>query len=191
MPTTTALIEPKTKIVGANHTDVQISANPWNQSRVVTGGTTGGLFARDAAQTDGWGLVDAAAGVLRCSGAGTLPAWSNDGAAGIWVPVAYSGANFAGTGGMTWTVDSGDQTRFSYLLNGKAMTVSFWLSNTTRCPGTAAGEIRLTIPAGGTSAGICGGPPLGLVARVGAGVVIAPASRATINYTKRIKVTSP
>jgi len=76
MPTTTATIEPRTKIVGTNHTDVQISANPWNQPRIVAGGSTGGVFVRDPTQSDGWGLVDAVAGVFTCSGAGALPTWS-------------------------------------------------------------------------------------------------------------------
>jgi hypothetical protein len=76
--TTIAAIEPRTKIVGANHTDVQISANPWNQPRIVTGGAAGGVFVRDTAQSDGWGLVDAVAtgSVLASAGAATPPVWS-------------------------------------------------------------------------------------------------------------------
>jgi len=79
MPTTTATIEPRTKIIGTNHTDVQISANPWNQPRIVAGGSTGGMFVRDTTQSDGWGLVDAVAAgsVLVSAGVATLPAWSS------------------------------------------------------------------------------------------------------------------
>src|SRR4029077_4225941 len=69
-----------------------------------------------------------------------------------WVPVTYSAANFVGTGSMTWTVDSADQVRFSYRLNGKTMDVSFYLDATT-LGGTAANEVRLTIPAGATVKG--------------------------------------
>lgn len=78
MPTTTATIEPRTKIAGVNHTDVQISKNPWNEPRIVAGGSTGGIFVKDAAQSDGWGLIDAvgAGQVFVSAGAATLPAWS-------------------------------------------------------------------------------------------------------------------
>lgn len=77
--TTTATIEPRTKIVGANHTDVQISANPWNQPRIVAGGSQGGLFARDTVQADGWGLIAAVAvgQVLASAGVNTVPVWSS------------------------------------------------------------------------------------------------------------------
>lgn len=75
---TVAAIEPRTKIVGPNHTDVQISANPWNQPRIVTGGATGGLFVRDAVNADGWGLINAVAvgSVLVSAGVGAVPSWS-------------------------------------------------------------------------------------------------------------------
>jgi hypothetical protein len=182
MPTTIGAIEPRTKIVGANHTDVQISANPWNQPRIITGGSTGGLFVRDTTQPDGWGLLDAAAGVLRCSGAGALPAWSNDGA-GLWTPVAYSAANFVGTGSMVWTVDAGDQVRFSYQLNAKTLTVSFWI-NTSSLTGTASNEIRLTIPAGKTSAAYAAGIVWLNNPTSNVGIINAPASQTYLQIYK-------
>jgi hypothetical protein len=73
-----------------------------------------------------------------------------------WVAVPYNAANFVGTGGMTWTVDSADQVRFSYLLSGKTITVSFWF-NSTSLTGTATNEIRITIPAGKVSAAYSAG----------------------------------
>ena len=76
---TIASIVPRTTISGANHSAYQISANPWNQPRIITGGTTGGLFVRDGAQADGWGLIDAVAAgqVLISAGAGVVPTWSS------------------------------------------------------------------------------------------------------------------
>lgn len=74
----------------------------------------------------------------------------------VWVAVTYSGANFFGTGTMNWTVDASDQVRFSYLLNGKTMTVSFYLDATT-LSGTATSEVRIIIPAGATVKNWCTG----------------------------------
>jgi hypothetical protein len=100
-----------------------------------------------------------------------------------WTAVAYSAANFVGTGGMTWTVDSGDQVRFSYLLVGKTMTVSFWF-NSTSLTGTATNEIRMTIPAGKSSAAYSAGivwlnNPGSL-----AGVINAPAGQTYLQIYK-------
>ena len=71
----------------------------------------------------------------------------------VWTAVAYSAANFFGTGTMNWRVDAGDQLRFAYLLHGKTLTVSFWF-NSTSLTGTATNEIRLIIPAGRRARGI-------------------------------------
>jgi hypothetical protein len=138
--TTVAAIEPRTKIVGTNHTDVQISANPWNQPRIVTGGASGGVFVRDTAQADGWGLVDAVAtgSVLVSAGVGTPPVWTTSptltGLAvtndiyekqrttpmGHWISVPFNAANFYPATG-TWTVTAGQVTRNRYMLIGKSM----------------------------------------------------------------------
>jgi hypothetical protein len=68
----------------------------------------------------------------------------------VWVAVSYSAANFTcGTG--TWTVDSGDVLRYAYLLNGKTMTLSVWLTTTTVSATTA--DLRVAIPGGKVAAG--------------------------------------
>ena len=78
MPSTTATIKHRTQISGTNNPGVQISKNPWNDSELVAGGATGGVFVRDDAQTDKWGLIDAVATgqVMTSAGTSTLPAWS-------------------------------------------------------------------------------------------------------------------
>lgn len=104
-------------------------------------------------------------------------------AAPLWVPVAYSAANFVGTGAMTWTVDAGDQVRFSYLLSGKTLTVSFWI-NTSSLTGTATNEIRLTIPAGKTSAAYSAGIVWLNNPGSMAGVINAPAGQTYLQIYK-------
>lgn len=74
----------------------------------------------------------------------------------VWNAVAYSAANFVGTGSMTWTVSAGNQVRYAYRLTGKTITVAFYLDSTTM-GGTASNEVRVTMPAGATSKGWCGG----------------------------------
>lgn len=70
--------------------------------------------------------------------------------------VAYSAGNFtSGTG--TWTVDSGDQTTYRYILLGsKLMLLMVKLDSTTTA--TTPSELRVAIPASGTAAVISGAP---------------------------------
>lgn len=68
-----------------------------------------------------------------------------------WTSVAYNAANFTGSGGMAWGVDSGDQITFKYNVIGKLMTVIFYFSGTdvTAPVGT---DLRVVIPGGFTAA---------------------------------------
>lgn len=51
-------IGPRTLIVGINHPENQVSANVWNDSRLVTSiAPDGAVFVKDSAQPDGWGLL--------------------------------------------------------------------------------------------------------------------------------------
>jgi hypothetical protein len=50
---------------------------------------------------------------------------------GAWITPAYNAGDFIGIGGMTWTVDAGDITTFAFVLNGRSLTVSYWLDTTT------------------------------------------------------------
>ena len=70
---------------------------------------------------------------------------------GEWTDVAYSGANFTANGSMTWTVQSGDVTTFSYTITGKTLTADFYLVNTT-VGGTLNTTLQIAIPAGFTAA---------------------------------------
>lgn len=71
-------------------------------------------------------------------------------AMGDWTAVSYSAGNFAGLGGGTWTVDSGDQTTFSYALLGQTLFLAIKL-DTTSISGTVS-QVSITIPGGFKSA---------------------------------------
>lgn len=77
---------------------------------------------------------------------------------GEWIAVAFSAGNFTGSGSMTWTVEVGDQVTYRYTLNGKTMTLSFWI-NATSVGGTPDTQLRIAIPGGFTAAqsmsGVC------------------------------------
>jgi hypothetical protein len=62
---------------------------------------------------------------------------------GTRVDVPFNATNFAATGAMTWTLTAPDQATYSYVLNGKILTVFVQL-NTTTVGGTVAGN-NLTI----------------------------------------------
>jgi hypothetical protein len=128
-------------------------------------GTTGTVL-NNAVKTELYNQIDTAlAGV----DAATQPPWIN---------VTYSGAYFGGTGSMTWTVDAGDQIRFAYQLNGKTMTVSFYFEPTT-LGGTAAFEVRITIPGGYTAKGWCTGYAWNTTGGVGIACTIRAAAGQT------------
>jgi hypothetical protein len=174
----------------------------WNDSEVMAGGTNGDACVRDTTKADGWGWtplgIYAPLNAPAFTGVPTAPtaaAGTNTtqlattafvttaAAAPVWTAVAYSAANFVGTGGMTWTVDSGDQVRFSYLLVGKTMTVSFWF-NSTSLTGTATNEIRITIPGGKASAAYSAG--IAWLNNPGslAGIINAPAGQTYLQIYK-------
>ncbi len=75
---------------------------------------------------------------------------------GEWTAVAFSAGNFTGSGAMTWTVASGDQTTYAYTLHGKTMTLAFALYNTT-VGGTPDYYLQIAIPGGFTAARTMGG----------------------------------
>lgn len=67
-----------------------------------------------------------------------------------WTTPAFSAGNYTGSGSMTWTVDAGDVTTFAYMINGKMMTVSFYIIGTT-IAGTPSDTLRIVIPASKTA----------------------------------------
>ena len=66
---------------------------------------------------------------------------------GEWISVTYSAGNFTANGSMTWTVDSGDQQTYAYMLVGKTMILAFSIVTTT-VGGVANNRLQLAIPGG-------------------------------------------
>lgn len=66
---------------------------------------------------------------------------------GAWVPVTFSAGNFIGAGSQTWTLQTGDQVEYAYLLNGDTMTVTVYLQTTT-VGGTPDPGLQIAIPLG-------------------------------------------
>ena len=65
--------------------------------------------------------------------------------AGRWNAITYAAGNFTGGGSMTWTVDSGDVTDYSYMRLDKTAIVSVWLDNTV-VGGTPDTSLLITLP---------------------------------------------
>lgn len=134
----------------------------------IVAGTTAGLAYRVDANTDG-SLVfktnDGGGGgttalTLATSGAATFAEnvtvasgktlTLNAAVLGAWTAVAFNAGNFTGSGTITWTVASGDQSFFTYTIIGKTMIVAFRIATTT-VAGTGT-ELLITIPASKTVA---------------------------------------
>jgi hypothetical protein len=70
---------------------------------------------------------------------------------GEWTAATYAGGNFAGSGAMTWTVDSGDVVNVSYTLVGKTMVLNVYI-NGSSVGGVASTSLQMTIPGSFTAA---------------------------------------
>jgi hypothetical protein len=78
---------------------------------------------------------------------------------GAWITPTFNAANFAGSGGMTWTVAGGNVTASRYWLKGRTLLWSLVLDGTSVSGGQV--ELRATIPGGFTLNGPDGyGPAL-------------------------------
>jgi len=66
--------------------------------------------------------------------------------------VAYNASLYSASGSMVWTVDSADQTDFTYWLAGKLMVVNFTIEMTS-ITGTPSTQLRIAIPAGFSAQG--------------------------------------
>lgn len=64
---------------------------------------------------------------------------------GAWINVAYSSGDYTASGGVTWTVDSGDVTSAQYLVVGKSVTYSVQLG-TTSVSATSTNTLLIKIP---------------------------------------------
>jgi len=69
---------------------------------------------------------------------------------GAWTTPTFSAGNFTASGSMTWTVISGDVLEYKYVINGKTMTVSFYIEGTIG--GTVNNALAIAIPASKTAA---------------------------------------
>lgn len=81
---------------------------------------------------------------------GTTARWRlTDHTQGAWIAVPFVAGNFtAGSG--SWTLASGDQIVFKYVLHGRTLTVLFDLNNTTVTATPA--DLNIAIPGGHASA---------------------------------------
>jgi hypothetical protein len=66
---------------------------------------------------------------------------------GVWTDVAFNAANFTASGTMAWTVASGDQNTYTYMLIGNTMFLSFKISTSTVVAPLST-TLRLAIPGG-------------------------------------------
>lgn len=63
---------------------------------------------------------------------------------GAWIAVAYNSSNFSASAGV-WTVDSGDQVTYAYMLVGKQLIFAFYIQATEL---SASAYLMLAIPGG-------------------------------------------
>lgn len=70
---------------------------------------------------------------------------------GVWTTPAFDAGDFTASDAMTWGVDAGDITAYSWELTGKRMTVSFRIG-ATDVGGVASTFLQLKIPNGKVSA---------------------------------------
>lgn len=66
---------------------------------------------------------------------------------GAWITPTYAAGNFTASVSMTWTVDSGDVTNYSYKLESRSLTVT-WYLQTTSVGGTPSTQLKIAIPNG-------------------------------------------
>lgn len=69
---------------------------------------------------------------------------------GDWTAVSYSGGNFTSQSG-TWTVASGDQVNYAYMIVGHTMSIAFVIDASSVSGATT--ELYIAIPGGFTAKG--------------------------------------
>jgi hypothetical protein len=70
---------------------------------------------------------------------------------GAWTTPTFSAGNFTASGSMTWTVESGDVTTYTYAILNKTMFLSFYIITTT-VGGTPSTSLKIAIPGSKSSA---------------------------------------
>jgi hypothetical protein len=66
----------------------------------------------------------------------------------VAIPIPYNAADFSASAAMTWTVDAIDVVTFSYLLEGKKLTLWWRLTNTTVGGVVAGANLLIRFPNG-------------------------------------------
>lgn len=105
----------------------QVQPSNWNDGHAFRGGAVGDALVRDPAEYYGakWLSV------------------------GKWIDVPYAASNFSGTGTMVWTVTSGNQASYAYMVLGRTVFVQLNLTGTT-VSGAPGQPFNVTLPAGVT-----------------------------------------
>lgn len=73
-----------------------------------------------------------------------------------WVverPIPFNAARFSALSPMTWSVDAGDVTEYSYVLLGDVMTLTFRVTGST-VGGTVTALLQLALPTGFAAVGM-------------------------------------
>ena len=109
------------------------------------------VFTANQRINAGLGVNTAPGATGTISASGNLFDLSRTVGIGEWTTVAYSSGNFTAAPSMTWTVDSGDQVAYAYMIVGHTMFLAATL-NTTSVGGTPNTELRLNVPGGFTCA---------------------------------------
>lgn len=105
-----------------------------------------------------------------------------------WTTPAYDAGDFTANGAMTWTVDAADVTTYAYLIEGKKMTVSIAIRQST-VGGVADTVLYVAIPASKTATKAMQNAAAFIVdngAAAEAGGVIGVGSGATVIYFNRL-----
>lgn len=66
---------------------------------------------------------------------------------GAWITPTFAGGDFTASGSMTWTVESGDISNFSYQQRGNTLTITLYVDTTT-VGGTVSNQLRVAIHGG-------------------------------------------
>lgn len=119
------------------------------------------ILATGASRTEALRLSNAG----NLSFIGTIKERARSTPMGEWINVAYNAGNYGAAGGGSWTVASGDQIAYQYMLVGKTCFLTITLNNTS-VSGTVS-SITITMPV------------------IAVGSTVAPLSRLYDNGTER------
>lgn len=179
--TTTAVGTQADLVLGTTAANVLLRCN--NASLLTITGITAQAGQRVVIVSVGAGQVEcahqstgstAANRLINCATSGTTPLAAGSGAAtyvyddttdrwrlvkhtqGAGITRAFNAGDYSGAGTMTVTAEASDVVSFAYLLNGRMLTVFFYLDSLT-IGGTPTGGVQITIPNGFVGARLVAG----------------------------------